>query len=141
MSTLTPAPYAHVGDLIQTANGQLFRVTAVKQVNYGVVDEDGKQWNLRKTAAHEAPAGAVFSGPEASAPPARRPRPSAPPRTDLTLGTVVEFRPGSKFHGKGKYVVVRLNTGGTYSMARLNGDGGRYIRGAHGSHLDVVTAV
>lgn len=135
--TLTPAPYASVGDLIQTSNGQLFRVTKVKQVNYGVVDEDGKQWNLRKTGAYLAPAGAIFSGPDAAERPAAREIPM--PRTDLTLGTVVVFKPGSKFHGKGKFVIVRVN-GATYSLAKLNGDNGRYVRGAAGSYLEVVHA-
>lgn len=129
--TLTPAPYASVGDLIQTSNGQLFRVTKVKQVNYGVVDEDGTQWNLRKTGAYLAPAGAIFSGPAA--------REIQMPRADLTLGTVVVFKPGSKFHGKGKFVIVRAN-GATYSLAKLNGDNGRYVRGTHASCLEVVHA-
>jgi hypothetical protein len=137
--TLTPAPYAVVGDLIQASSGQLFRVTKVKQVNYGVVDEDGKNWNLRKTGAYLAPAGAVFSGPGEA--PASRPLATEVPlpRMDLTLGVVVEFKPGSKFHGKGKFVIVRVN-GATYSLAKLNGDGGRYVRGASGSYLEVVHA-
>ena len=135
--TLTPAPYAYAGQLIQDRKGQLFRVTKVAKVNYQVVDEDGTRWNLRKTGAYLAPAGAVFSGPEVPEVPAVREIPV--PRTDLTLGTVVEFKPGSKFHGKGKFVIVRVN-GATYSLAKLNGDNGRYVRGASGSYLEVVHA-
>ena len=138
--TLTPAPYAYAGQLIQDRKGQLFRVTKVAKVNYQVVDEDGKRWNLRKIGAFEAPAGAVFSGPDAAAfRPAAREIPI--PRTDLTLGTVVVFKPGSKFHGKGKFVIIRENRNrGTYSLAKLNGDNGRYVRGAADSWLEVVNA-
>jgi hypothetical protein len=137
--TLTPAPYATVGDLIQTSKGQLFRVTKVKQVNYGVVDEDGKNWNLRKTGAYLAPAGAIFSGPDAPAQSYRALVEEVETRTDLTVGVVVEFKPGSKFHGKGKYVIIRENRG-TYSLAKLNGEGGRYVRGASAQYLEVVHA-
>lgn len=136
--TLTPAPYAYAGQLIQDRKGQLFRVTKVAKVNYQVVDEDGKRWNLRKVGAFEAPEGAIFAGPSADEVEPRTRAYEAPdPR--LTLGTVVEFKPGSKFHGMGKYVIVRVN-GATFSLARLNGDNGRYVRGAAGSYLEVAHA-
>jgi hypothetical protein len=138
--TLTPAPYASVGDLIQTSRGQLFRVTKVKQVNYGVVDEDGKNWNLRKTGAYLAPAGAVFSGPETNEAPVRRVHAPATPSAVMHPGTVVFITSGKFASATQKYVILRDN-GDTVSMAKLNAvDGSRYVRGCHKSYLEVTTA-
>lgn len=134
---LTPALHAKVGDLIQTHRGQLFRVTKVKQVNYGVVDEDGKNWNLRKTGAFEAPEGAIFAGPEAPARSYAALVEEIEIAKPMHAGTVVVFNDGGKYDDGTKYVILRDN-GSTVSMAKLGGDNGRYIRGAGKSRLTVV---
>lgn len=138
---LKPATWAAAGDLVITRKGDLFRITSVKQVNFGVVDEDGKRWNLRKTGAFLAPEGTVFGGPDAEAPKARATTTTyRPPSTTMHPGTVV-FITGGKFASKTqKYVVLRDN-GDTVSATKLNAtDGGRYIRGCSKSFLEVTTA-
>lgn len=126
---LEPAPYAHVGDLIQTTRGDLFKVTAIKRVNYQVMDADGKFWNLRKSGAFKAQEGAVFADPTASDP---------DPVADVAsfcIGTVVEFRFNDS--RPGKFVVIR-NNGETMAVAKLGGEGGRYYRSVSPLSVKIV---
>lgn len=114
---LEPAPFASVGDIVQTADGKLFKVTALKQVNYQVIDEDGKIWKLRKAFTFKVPAGVKFADPtEFDAP--------VDSITDFVCGTVVEFRNSNS--RPGRYVVLR-SKGQTMALAKLGGDNGRYF--------------
>jgi hypothetical protein len=138
--TLTPALYAGPGDLIKTRNGRLFRVTKVKQVNYAVVDEDGKNWNLRKTGSYEVEAGTLFAGPKAEVSAMIGFVPAPAPADVMHPGTVVFITSGRFASTTQKYVILRDN-GATVSMTKLNAtDGSRYIRGCAKSYLETTTA-
>lgn len=119
---------AFQGDIVEY-QGVKYKVVKVKQVNYGVVDESGRPFNLRiHPSVKILPHGTEFNAP----PP--------PVNQQLIEGQVVRFKrltDQRKFPGL--HIVSRCGIGAERCrLAKLGGDAHRYVTASVNS-VEVVT--
>ena len=101
---------------------ELVKVEKVNPKNIKVVTQSGKRWNASPFFLHEATPEDMSGWTEVL------------PEKPLYLGTGVRFRDGRDSH----IYVILGDTSGLYRIAKLGGDGNRYIRGVSASQLEVV---
>lgn len=101
--------------------GQVARVEKVNPRWIVVQHEDGQRWNTSPASLEPAPAGSTFNLDEAEG---------------LTLGSVVRFV-GREIPDPDVFVVVGMSAG-TFKVAKLGGDHGRYYRTVPASELAVI---
>lgn len=121
------------GDIIVSSrSNEVYRIDKVARVNFQVTGLDGKRYNVRIFRSDGvtprvafAPAGTLFTQEIAD---------EAATADQLVLGTVVAFHSGRR--AGDKYVVI--GGFGPFKLAKLGGDGNRYLRNVLASDLQVV---
>lgn len=134
-----------VAGRLVTYQDKVYLVEKVNPKNYLVWDESGAQYNLRRHPSVKLAVNVEFDKTKVNEKrQAQRDRDLARRteafNSELTLGSVVRFKAGpnrTKFPHT--YVVCIVpNAKGNCRLAKLGGDNGRYISGAHHSQLETI---
>ncbi len=126
-----------VGDVIEY-NRKRYKIVKEKQVNWLIQDETGAQFNLRIGSR-----GAVKSEDQSWAGPKQKTeyeKALERAAAGITLGTAVRLIKAThrSKYGSMLYVVVAVPSNGTLRLAKLGGDGGRYLRNFTANDVEVV---
>lgn len=125
------------GTVIKMRDGKRYKITKLNPVNVKIIGEDGKTYTYnRESASRHIDEDQSWDGPKE--------------KTDYqkyveivevgaTLGTAVELvgRYASKYPGT--YVVIAMPNNGTMRLAKLGGEGGRYLRNIEAKDIKIVT--
>jgi hypothetical protein len=114
--------YEMYNGMLITHQGEVARVEKLKQKRLIVQHANGKRYDTWPSYCTPAPEGATFTLEVAAA-------------TGVTLGTVVKFIEGRT---PGMFTVIALQTGGTFKLAKLFGDNGRYYHNVAATTIEVV---
>ena len=126
------------GTIIKMRDGKRFKVTKINPVNVKMMDEDGKDgWTLSRDAAERMiDADQTWTGPKEKTDYDRYLELTS---TGATLGTKVKLAGNLASKYPGEYVVVALaQSKGTFRIAKLGGDGGRYLRNIKPGEIEIV---
>jgi len=125
------------GDVV-VYGGCRYKVTKINPANYRVLDEAGKTWNLRRTANVTKAEDQSWDGPSEKT---EYQKYLEQVESGLTLGSVVEIiHPTHARRYPGKHVIIQTKSDGTFRLAKLGGDNGRYLRGFTVADLKEVGA-
>lgn len=126
------------GTVIKDREGRRFKVTKLNPVNIKMMDESGQDgWQLnREVAERLIDEDQSWDGPKEKT---EYQKLVEAIDSGITLGTAVKITE-ARYRDKypDTYVVVACRNDGTFRMAKLGGDGGRYLRGFRASDLEVV---
>lgn len=125
------------GDVI-VSGGRRFKVIKVNPANYKSVAEDGSNWNVRRRASVKKAADQSWDGPEVKS---EWDLYQETQQAGIVLGTCVELATTALAHRyPGKYVVIAKPGSGKLRLAKLGGDGDRYLRNIEPREVKVVDA-
>lgn len=126
------------GSVIKLRDGKRYKVTKLNPVNVKMLGEDGKTYTYnRDSAARQIDDDQSWDGPKEKT---EYEKLVDAIESGITLGTAVKITsPQYARKYPDTYVVIACRNDGTFRMAKLGGDGGRYLRGFRASDMEVVT--
>lgn len=118
--------------------GKRFKVTKINPVNVKLMDEDGRDgFTLNRAyAERHIDENQDWDGPKEKS---EYEKLVGAAESGITLGTVVKLTSARLAQYNAKYVCVATRSDGTFRLAKLGGDNGRYLRGITVDEMEIVT--